>query len=159
MPFPWSEAEASGTCLLWPGATDVDGYAYFKRKGHRSRRAHRAAYEAVNGRPPPGFVVMHTCDNPRCVAPAHLIPGTQADNIRDMIAKGRRGKPYPGSKNPEKAFTGRKLGAKNKKKAETPKALDAPVKESRPRVVHDPEGRCKGRGCTYEIGGRYPCEY
>lgn len=143
--FPWSEAVASGTCLLWPGAVDADGYAYFKRKGHRSRRAHRAAYEAVNGRPPPGFVVMHTCDNPSCVAPTHLVPGTQLDNIRDMIAKGRRGKPYPGSKNPEKAFTGRKVGSKNNKKAETP------IKESRPG------GTCKGCSDCAMGGSGYYC--
>lgn len=34
-------------------------------------------------------VLMHSCDNPRCVNPGHLKIGTQRDNIRDAIAKGR----------------------------------------------------------------------
>lgn len=36
-----------------------------------------------------GVVVRHTCDNPRCVNPAHLVAGTQADNVQDMIDRGR----------------------------------------------------------------------
>lgn len=146
--FPWAEAKPEGDCLVWSGATDADGYAYFKRLGHRSRRAHRAAYESVHGRPPTGFVVMHTCDRPACVNPAHLVPGTQKQNVADMIAKGRRGTPYPGSKNPYKAFTGRKLGQKDK--APRKKKAPTPVKESRP---------CTHSSCTYEIGGRWDCEY
>jgi hypothetical protein len=36
-----------------------------------------------------GWVVRHTCDNPRCIEPTHLIRGTQADNVRDMMDRGR----------------------------------------------------------------------
>ena len=52
--------------------------------------AHRVAWELANGQPvPAGCVVMHTCDNPRCVNPAHLTTGTQAQNIQDSVEKGR----------------------------------------------------------------------
>ena len=52
---------------------------------------HRAAWEAHNAEPiPEGMVVMHTCDNPGCCNPNHLILGTQRQNIEDCIAKGRR---------------------------------------------------------------------
>jgi HNH endonuclease len=53
-------------------------------------RAHVFAWEQANGRTvPAGKVVMHSCDNPRCVNPAHLSVGTQRDNILDSVRKGR----------------------------------------------------------------------
>jgi hypothetical protein len=36
-----------------------------------------------------GLVVMHTCDNPRCINPDHLVLGTQQQNCVDMVARGR----------------------------------------------------------------------
>lgn len=34
-------------------------------------------------------VVRHTCDNPRCINPAHLLAGTQQDNMQDRLSRGR----------------------------------------------------------------------
>lgn len=53
-----------------------------------------------------GKVIMHTCDNPACVNPEHLMLGTQKENVRDMWNKGRQGvKGMPGSKHPMAVLT------------------------------------------------------
>ena len=51
--------------------------------------AHRIAWEAYNAEPLDDRLVMHTCDNPGCINPAHLVAGTQFDNMRDCSSKGR----------------------------------------------------------------------
>ncbi len=81
----------SSGCWLWGGLRDVDGYGRLGRGagcGTRAR-AHRLAYEAAHGPILPGFCVLHRCDTPACVNPAHLFLGTQLDNVADRDAKGR----------------------------------------------------------------------
>ena len=64
--------------------------------------AHRIAWELTNGPIPVGLMVLHRCDRPPCIRPDHLFLGTHADNMRDMIAKGRaplhRGESNPHAK-------------------------------------------------------------
>jgi hypothetical protein len=52
-------------------------------------RVSRAAYEEYVGPIPEGMLVCHHCDNPPCFNPDHLFVGTQSDNIKDCVAKGR----------------------------------------------------------------------
>ena len=66
------------------------GYAQILIDGKLEYR-HRAAYAGQKGvhvRSITG-VVMHTCDNPRCINVAHLRLGTHQDNTDDMMRKGR----------------------------------------------------------------------
>lgn len=56
-------------------------------------RAHRFAWEVANAEAlRPDDVILHSCDNPPCVNPAHLSKGTNVENMADMVAKGRQ--PY-----------------------------------------------------------------
>lgn len=75
-------------CQEWTGSRHPRGYGQFWNG--RSVKAHHYAYTTQVGPIPAGMVVMHTCDNPPCVNPDHLRLGTQRDNIKDMLAKGRR---------------------------------------------------------------------
>jgi hypothetical protein len=75
-------------CHLWTGFRDSKGYGLMTVKGV-VRAAHRVAWERANEPIPQGMVVMHTCDNPPCCNPEHLKLGTQAENVRDRIEKGR----------------------------------------------------------------------
>ena len=85
-------------CVLWTGCISGNGYGSVRFRGARLG-AHRVAYMLVNG-DPTGMVVRHTCDNPLCVNPLHLILGTHADNTRDCVVRGRRavGKKMPHAK-------------------------------------------------------------
>lgn len=84
-------------CWLWTGALQSERYGCLAvREGGRrmSIRAHRIAWELFRGPIPAGLNVLHACDQPRCANPEHLFLGTQADNIRDCVMKGRnRGRP------------------------------------------------------------------
>ncbi len=76
-------------CREWTGSvTQKDGYGQF-RQGDKVRPAHIVSYEFAHGPVQDGLVLLHTCDNRRCVNPEHLKPGTQAANVDDMVQKDR----------------------------------------------------------------------
>lgn len=63
-----------GCCWIWAGSKGLNGYGLFQIGGRGSPHvgAHRFAYEMAHGPIPKGMVVMHSCDTPACVNPAHL---------------------------------------------------------------------------------------
>ena len=93
----WSRvAPDTGGCRPF-SSTFTNGYGCFAYKG-RNWRAHRVAWILVYGYIPDGLCVLHRCDNPACCNTEHLFTGTQADNMRDKIAKGRGY--FPGPRKP-----------------------------------------------------------
>ena len=80
-------------CIEWAKSCNSKGYGQQWMPDLKTYRgAHRMAWEKANGREAPkGMVVMHTCDNRKCVNPEHLVLGTYKDNTQDMLAKGRDG--------------------------------------------------------------------
>lgn len=61
----------------------------------RMQRLHRIAYceaNCIDIEDIKGQVIRHTCDNPRCINPEHLVVGTQMDNIHDRQKRNRQAK-------------------------------------------------------------------
>lgn len=85
-------------CWEWLGQKWPGGYGYVRVKG-KTIPAHRYIYSWYKEEIDPTLIACHTCDNPGCVNPDHIFLGTQADNMRDMVSKGRslsrRGKDNP----------------------------------------------------------------
>lgn len=80
-----------GPCWVWTAGINRQrgGYGMFALRKGVIRRAHRIAWELSRDPIPDGIDVLHRCDNPPCVRPDHLFLGTDADNVADMIRKGR----------------------------------------------------------------------
>ena len=82
-----------GPCWIWMASKRNKGYGAFVYPlggDIVQGRAHRYSWELHNGPIPTGLCVLHRCDNPPCVNPAHLWLGTKAENNLDMTEKGRR---------------------------------------------------------------------
>lgn len=75
-------------CWIWTAGTGARGYGAFSKDG-KSNPAHKASWEIYRGAVPRGMNVCHHCDTPLCVNPHHLFIGTDGDNVRDCMNKGR----------------------------------------------------------------------
>jgi hypothetical protein len=89
-------ADTSGlnpeVCWNWTGATNSNGYGRFIDSNVHVL-AHRASYQLFVSEIADGLNVCHACDNRLCVNPHHLWLGSQSENLRDAVAKGRHSTP------------------------------------------------------------------
>jgi hypothetical protein len=83
-----------GSCWLWTSAVDARGYGAFFMPGKPrmapKAKAHRVSFELAHGPIPEGLDVLHHCDVRHCVNPKHLYLGTDRENMRDAVERGRR---------------------------------------------------------------------
>jgi hypothetical protein len=92
-PIAWIR---DGECIRCTShSTDGDGYPHTHRNGKLLTVARQIVLRRFHV-PPTGIVARHTCDHTWCINPAHLLSGSQYDNITDMDSRGRR-KPRKGT--------------------------------------------------------------
>jgi hypothetical protein len=79
-------------CWIWQGAQKGRGYGavHYNKK---LRRAHRVSFEVFVGEIKKGKILLHSCNNPLCINPKHLSPGTHQENTKQMIEEGRANPP------------------------------------------------------------------
>ena len=77
-------------CIEWDGAVTNNGYG-IRRIAGKNYYVHRLGWEEEHGAIPDGMFILHRCDNKPCFLVKHLFLGTQADNVHDMLDKGRGG--------------------------------------------------------------------
>jgi hypothetical protein len=87
----WSKVAVTANpskCWNWLASTHTEsGYGQVALNGRQSR-AHRAAWFYAYGKHP-SQNLLHSCDNRLCVNPDHLREGTQKENYRDAVDRGR----------------------------------------------------------------------
>jgi len=93
----WAKVAKSDDCWNWIASLDSNGYGQFVAEENgkiKHYRAHRFSWilhfgEIPKGNGYHGTCVLHKCDNPKCIRPDHLFLGSNSDNIKDMMLKGR----------------------------------------------------------------------
>jgi len=118
----WSKVKINSADQCWPWIARSkfrDGYGAFKVK-RKQLRASRISYTITKGQIIDGLCVIHTCDNPSCCNPNHLLLATQSENIQDMCRKQRqaRGEKSGARLHPEKCSRGELHGQSKLKDAQ-----------------------------------------
>lgn len=111
----WAKVKKTDGCWLWTASVDKKGYGQIidcVRPVQVRYAAHRLSWLLHKVAIPKGMFVLHKCDVPRCVNPAHLYLGDHRQNCRDMVERGRstRGERNPQAKlNPAQVLKIRSL--------------------------------------------------
>lgn len=133
--------EPNTGCWLWTAYTDKQmGYGWFRvTSKQRMSPAHRVSWILNIGKIPASLFVLHKCDVPSCVNPAHLFLGTQQDNVSDCISKGRFRPMYKGEEHYNSKLTEElvlKIRALYKTNSFSQSALAKKFKISKSAVKH-----------------------
>jgi hypothetical protein len=137
----WAKVELLSTgCWVWKGARGTShGYGQFGCRG--LYLAHRVAYFIYYGKFDVKLKVLHHCDNPPCVNPLHLFLGTNKDNSRDMLSKGRC-KMGPGESCPRAKLDNKNISAiREAKGIESAASLAIKFKVTKGTIYHIWQGR------------------
>lgn len=127
-----------GGCWMWTGGNNGKyGVMGVGGKNGVQRYAHRLSWTMDNGDIPDGLHVLHRCDNPPCVNPAHLFIGTVRDNALDKSRKGRHWMQLNGDKSAADA---------------NPNAVLDWVRVHEIRRLHSAGASAKGLGKTFGVG-------
>lgn len=95
------DVKEENECWLWLGSKDKDGYGWFSYESHGSAEqksktisSHRYSLmlKLNNKELPSSVFARHTCDQPSCVNPHHLVEGSAKDNSADMTERNRQAK-------------------------------------------------------------------
>lgn len=77
-------------CLEWDRCLNTDGYARATINGNENTKVHRHVYQLCNpDEDIKGKLIRHTCDNTKCINPAHLLSGSPKDNVMDKFFRER----------------------------------------------------------------------
>jgi hypothetical protein len=85
----WQKADLGDGCWEWSAATTGGGYGIIYISG-AMEYAHRVAWSLDNNNDPGDGLVLHECDNKRCVNPDHLYLGDRSDNLHDAYERGQK---------------------------------------------------------------------
>ena len=133
----WAKVRKGGPeeCWEWTAVVNEHGYGVIHPEGRRSGptlKAHRVSLTFA-GVDIEGRYVLHSCDNRRCVNPAHLSPGDHEENVADMVTRQRQAR---GSRNGEAKLTERQVAEIRARAAqgELQRVLAAEYSVSRPTI-------------------------